>query len=165
MCIRDSAVADGGTAATSASSARTNLGVAIGSDVQAYNAILADLAGLTQATDKLPYFSSSSAAATTTLSSYGRSLIDDTSASAARTTLGLAIGSDVQAYDAQLNDVAGLAVTDGGFIVGNGSNFVLESGATARTSLGLGSMATQNHTAVDIDGGTIDGITINGGTY
>jgi hypothetical protein len=39
--------------------------------------------------------------------------------------------------DAQLQDVAGLAVTDSGFIVGNGSNFVLESGATARTSLGL----------------------------
>lgn len=54
-----------------------------------------------------------------------------------RTNLGLAIGSDVQAYDAQLADVAGLAVTDGGFIVGNGSNFVLETGATTRTSLGL----------------------------
>ena len=39
--------------------------------------------------------------------------------------------------DAQLQDVAGLAVTDGGFIVGDGSNFVLETGATARASLGL----------------------------
>jgi|TARA_R100000479_G_C6371134_1_gene197082 hypothetical protein len=51
---------------------------------------------------------------------------------------GLVVGTDVQAYDAQLADVAGLAVTDGGFIVGNGSNFVLETGATARTSIGLG---------------------------
>jgi len=47
-----------------------------------------------------------------------------------------------QASDAQLTDVAGLAVTDGNFIVGNGSNFVAESGATARTSLGLGTSAT-----------------------
>lgn len=39
--------------------------------------------------------------------------------------------------DQQLQDVAGLAVTDGNIIVGNGTNFVAESGATARTSLGL----------------------------
>ena len=44
--------------------------------------------------------------------------------------------------DAQLQDVAGLAVTDSGFIVGDGSNFVLETGATVRTSLGLGTAAT-----------------------
>jgi len=60
-----------------------------------------------------------------------------TSASNARTNLGLAIGSDVQAYDAGLNAIAGLATTDGGIIVGNGSTFVLESGDTARASLGL----------------------------
>jgi hypothetical protein len=60
-----------------------------------------------------------------------------TSASAARTALGLVIGTNVQAFDAQLSDIAGLTPTDSNFIVGNGSNFVLESGATARTSLGL----------------------------
>ena len=68
-------------------------------------------------------------------------LSDLDNAATARTNLGLAIGTDVQAYDAQLADVAGLATTDGGFIVGNGSNFVLESGSTVRTSLGLGSAA------------------------
>ena len=62
----------------------------------------------------------------------------------ARTNLGVAIGSDVQAYDAGLADIAGLAVTDGNFIVGNGTNWVAESASTARTSLGLGSAATQN---------------------
>src|SRR5210317_1245128 len=46
--------------------------------------------------------------------------------------------------DQQLQDVAGLAVTDGNIIVGDGSNFIAESGATARTSLGLGSIATLN---------------------
>jgi hypothetical protein len=63
------------------------------------------------------------------------------SAAGARTNLGLAIGSDVQAFSQRLADVAGLAVTDGGIIVGDGSNFVLESGATARTSLGAQTLA------------------------
>ena len=89
------AVGDGGTGATSALDARAGLGVSIGTDVQAFNAILADLAGLTQAADKLPYFDSNQTAATTDLSSFGRSLIDDADASAARTTLGVdAAGTD-----------------------------------------------------------------------
>ena len=49
----------------------------------------------------------------------------------------MVIGTNVQAFDAQLSDIAGLTPSDGNFIVGDGSNFVLESGATARTSLGL----------------------------
>jgi hypothetical protein len=53
----------------------------------------------------------------------------------------LAIGSDVQAYDAQLADIAGMTPTDNHFIVGDGANFVLETGAVVRTSLGLGSAA------------------------
>lgn len=69
-------------------------------------------------------------------------LSDLANATTARTNLGVAIGSNVQAYDAGLADIAGLAVTDGNFIVANGSNWIVESGATARTSLGLGSLAT-----------------------
>ena len=64
-----------------------------------------------------------------------------TSASAARTALGLVIGTNIQAFDQQLSDIAGLATTDSGIIVGNGSTFVLESGATARTSLGAQTLA------------------------
>ena len=53
-----------------------------------------------------------------------------------------AIGTTVQAYDAQLADIAGLTPTDNSFIVGNGTNFVSEDASTARTSLGLGTAAT-----------------------
>ena len=54
------------------------------------------------------------------------------------------IGSTVQAYNAKLAALAGLAVTDGNIIVGNGSTFVAESGATARTSLGAPGLADAN---------------------
>jgi len=50
---------------------------------------------------------------------------------------GQVVGTDVQAYDAGLTDIAGLAVTDGNFIVGDGTNWVAETGATARASLAL----------------------------
>ena len=91
-------------------------------------------------------------------------LSDVSSASSARTNLGLAIGSDVQAYDAQLADIAGLTPTDSNFIVGDGSNFVTESGATARTSLGLGSIATQASSNVSITGGSITGMSAPSGS-
>ena len=41
----------------------------------------------------------------------------------------------------------------------------LTSTSTARTNLGLGSMATQAATSVAITGGTIDGVTFDGGTF
>jgi hypothetical protein len=85
-------------------------------------------------------------------------------ASAARTALGVAIGSDVQAYDADLAAIAGLSSADSNFVVGSASGWVAESGATVRTSLGLGSMATQANGSVDIDGGAIDGTVIGGAT-
>jgi hypothetical protein len=47
-----------------------------------------------------------------------------------------------QPLDADLTAIGGLANTNGNFIVGNGTTWVAESGATARTSLGLGSLAT-----------------------
>jgi len=83
-------------------------------------------------------------------------------ASGARANLGLAIGTDVQAYDADLTTLGGLSKTDGNFIVGNGSTWVAESGSTARTSLGLGSIATQNSNSVSITGGSITGGSITG---
>ncbi len=81
-----------------------------------------------------------------------------TSASAARTALGVAIGSDVQAYDAQLASIAALADSDGKFIVGSASGFVAEDGNTARTSLGLGTGDTPTFTGAAMGSAKITGV-------
>ena len=110
---------------------------------------------------ELGYLSGTTSAVQTQLDAKNvkaNNLSDVASASTARTNLGLAIGSDVQAYDAQLADIAGLTPTDSNFIVGDGSNFVTESGATARTSLGLGTIATQDANNVAITGGSVTGM-------
>ena len=88
-----------------------------------------------------------------------------TSASAARTNLGVAIGSDVQAYNANLAEIAGLAKTNNNFIVADGSNFTLKRPDQARTSLGLGSLSTAN--TVSNDNWSANGADlalVNGGT-
>ena len=58
------------------------------------------------------------------------------------------IGTDVQAYDADLTAIAALTPTDGNIIVGDGSTWVAESDNTARTSLGLGTTDSPTFTSL-----------------
>ena len=62
------------------------------------------------------------------------------------------------ASNANLTAIGNLATTDGNFIVGSGSTWVAETGSTARTSLGLGTISTQAANSVSISGGTITGL-------
>jgi hypothetical protein len=160
----DRPIVAGGTGASTAAAARTNLGLAIGTDVQAFDAGLLSIAGLTTLADRSIYTTASDTYAVYTLTAAGRAILDDADAAAQRTTLGLAIGTDVQAFDQQLLDIAALAVTDSGFIVGNGTTFVLETGSTAQTSLGytaadvLTKLLTVDGAGSGLDADLLDGV-------
>lgn len=135
--ITDLAIADGGSGASTAAQARINYGLQIGSDIQAYDAGLQSIAGLTTAADKMIYTTASDVYATTDLSAFGRSLIDDAAASNARTTLGVVIGTDVQAYNAGLASIAGLTTAADKMIYTTASNTyaVTDLTSTARSLL------------------------------
>jgi len=143
-----------------ASTARTTLGLAIGTNVQAYDAGLQSIAGLATTSGSYLYTTANDVYTTGTSTVYGRSVLaaassdsfvtttlvagtginityDSITDTATISTSGLVIGTNIQAYDAQLADVAGLTPTDNGVIIGNGTNFVVESAATLKVSLGL----------------------------
>jgi hypothetical protein len=85
----DRPIVAGGTGASTASAARTNLGLEIGTNVQAYDAGLLSIAGLTTLADRSIYTTASDTYAVYTLTAAGRAILDDADASAQRTTLGL----------------------------------------------------------------------------
>jgi hypothetical protein len=237
--ITDLAVADGGTGASDAGTARTNLGLAIGTNVQAFDAGLQSIAGLTTTAGQTVYTTASDTYAATSLTSFGRSLIDDTDAATARTTLGLgsiatqsagsvvitggaisgissltsttsslgnatitggtitgitdlsvtdggtgastasaartnlgvAIGTDVQAYDAGLQSISALTTAANQTIYTTGTDAYAVTdltvyartllddldAATARTTLGLGTLSTQDGTFSGSHSGTTSG--------
>jgi len=170
----DLSVANGGTGASTESAARTNLGLAIGSNVQAFDAQLADLAD--------GQLSGAGTVADTALSA-NVSLLGSEIDISGETNLAVGSGITLSGDTLTVTAAGGLAQVAGGltttgvlqdlntlgantgnneFLVSTGAGALAwESAATARTSLGVDAAGTDNSTNVTL-AGTPNYITLSG---
>lgn len=90
---------------------------------------LASISGLVTAADKMIYTTALDTYAVTDLTAFARTVLDDANAAAMRSTLGLVIGTNVQAWSQELDDIQTATSISGGdygitanlVIAGNGS--------------------------------------------
>ena len=153
-----------------ASTSRTNLGVAIGSDVQAYDAGLQSISGLTTAADKMIYTTALDTYAVADITSFARSILDDADASAVLTTLGItSTVAELNILDGVTADSTELNILDGATVTTSELN-ILDGVTATATELNILDGATVTTSELNIlDGVTatttelnyVDGVTSN----
>jgi len=166
-------ISGGGTNASTASAARTNLGLEIGVDIQAYDANTAkyddatanftgvlqnggsnvvvdsDIGSTVQAYDvNTAKYDAVTANFTGTLQEGGQNVVTADEVG----TIASQDSDNVSITGGSISGITDLDIADGG----TGAS----SASAARSNLGLGSIATQDANSVNIDGGSIDGTDI-----
>lgn len=107
--------------------------VSLSDRYQPLDAELTAIAGLTSAADRLPYFTGLGAAALAPFSAFGRTLVDDADAAAARQTLGLGAGAldtgwTYQSLGGDVSDIGGSLVASGlGFTPAADTTYLVEA--------------------------------------
>ena len=110
---------------------KATVNLEIGTDVQAFHANLTDIANLTFADDKMIIGTGAGTIDMIDCTAFAQTILDDADAAAVQTTLGLVIGTNVQAYDAELAALAGLTFADDKIILGTGAGTVAMADCTA----------------------------------
>lgn len=109
---------------------------------------LTALASVAGGADALPYFTSTSAASQTTLSTYMRTVLDDSDAATARGTLGAAATSDLAGYVPTTRSVtAGTGLTGGGTLAADRSLAVAYGSAASTAVQGNDARVTADQAA------------------
>ncbi|MEO9869102.1 tail fiber domain-containing protein [Ekhidna sp.] len=131
-----------------ASAAQATLGLSVGTNIQGFDAGLSSIAGLTTAANRMIYTDGADSYATTPLTGFARTLLDDTDEATFKSTVNLETGTDIQAFDAGLNSIAGLTTSTNQLIYTTASDVYATTSLTsfARTLLDDGNAATARST-------------------
>jgi hypothetical protein len=132
-----------------APTARTTLGVVIGTNVQAFSSELSGLSSL--AANGLVERNGIGSYVTTPVTSFIKTLLDDVDAPTARTTLGVVIGTNVQAFSARLGEI------DSNFAGASAGNLIRKNAAGTALEYAQRSdhyILIQDQKTAGTDGGT-----------
>lgn len=134
----------GGVGATTIGGAQQNLGLVIGTNVQAQNSALQSISGLTTDVDNMIYTTASNVYETTILTGFARSMLNGNSAIDVRNTLQLGTIATESAPDGDIvGTISGQTLTNKS-LVDNSTFIINNSDPTKKVNFDLSNVSTSN---------------------